>query len=199
MERFRTPSRVISDETLKVIRDRFDNDPIVIKMRIEQDMALRARHNPAEAMRIGAKINNLFDSVVSEYCAKCEREAKEMEGKVNLNDTDMNEEQAKGITTVCIALFMLSDMAETGIMDATDRIKRISPDLDFGIFSDVRDAMMVLRDKLQVLTKSTNLRDDARWGDECDKMYEMMKNKAAKLMRMSEGPGWGKDEKKRQN
>ena len=107
MERQKNPSRNISDDTLKVIRDRFDNDPIVIKMRIEQDMALRARHNPAEAMKIGAKINALFDSVVAEYCARCEKEAEELEKNVKLADMGMTEEQAKDVINVCISLFML--------------------------------------------------------------------------------------------
>ncbi len=192
MERQKNPSRNISDETLKVIRDRFDNDPIVIKMRIEQDMALRARHNPTEAMKIGAKINALFNSVVVDYCARCEKEAEALEKGVKLADMGMTEEQAQGVVTVCVSLFMLCDIAESAIMEVTSSIKKVNENFDFEMFSDVKDTMGALKNKLRILTKSTNLRDDARWGTECDRMYMMMKNKASKIMRMSESEGWGK-------
>lgn len=192
-------SRNISDEMLKELQDTFDRDPAVIKLRIDQDMALRVRHNPHEAMMIGKKINDLFSSVISNYCAKCEEEALAIKESITLADRGATEEQSREIFTLCIALFMICDMTESAIMEAKSKLKKIDSGLDFGMFMGVKSSMAILRDKLKYLTEHTQMRDDERWGIECDKMYEMLKNKAGKLVRLSEGKSWKGDRNKENN
>ncbi len=199
MDNTKSLSKNISNEVLKELQDSFDNDPTVIKLRIEQDMELRVRHNPHKAIAIGKKINELFSAVISDYCARCEKEAMALKESVTLADRGATEEQAKEIYTLCMTLFMICDMTESAIMEATSKMKKIDSGLDFGMFMGVKSAMVILRDKLKYLTEHTQMRDDERWGIECDKMYEMLKNKAGKLVRLSEGKTWKGDPSKVNN
>lgn len=192
-------SKNISSEILKELQDAFDRDPAVIKLRIDQDMALRVRNNPREAMMIGKKINDLFSSVISNYCAKCEEEALALKESVTLADRGATEEQSREIFILCIALFMMCDMTESAIMEAKSKLKKIDGELDFGMFMGVKSSMAILKDKLKYLTEHTQMRDDERWGIECDKMYEVLKNKAGKLVRLSESKSWKGDSSKENN
>lgn len=96
-----------------------------------------------------------------------------------------------------MVLFMCCDIIESASNDMNDILKRTHKDVSITTFEDLRQTLSLAQEKLKYLQNTGDYMKDLVWAEKCDNMYELMKSKAASIIRKRrESKNWGKNMKK---
>lgn len=96
-----------------------------------------------------------------------------------------------------LVCFMCADIIKSSIQDMDSILYRHDKTLKMEMFNDIRQLMEMSEAKLQYLQKNSGYLRDLVWGEKCDNMYEVIKSKAASIMRKRKNdPNWGDNTKK---
>lgn len=168
----------VTPDLMNAIRRQFDNDSKIRQMRAMQQ-SFQIKGNYIAAMKIGKQIEELFARVVDTYI----QEANEQCERIDINDLEFTEEERKEVNKITLSFFMCCDILETCIMDFNDIIKRKDKGFEFEEFDDISQLAKMVKEKLKMLSESSKIMKSETWGEQCDNMYEMMKNKAFSIVR----------------
>ena len=161
-----------------MIRKRFEADPKVRELRVQQQMMSRSGKFRA-ALSLAQDIEVLYNKCVYEYMAESERQVE----RVDVSAMDIPLSEKEELMKLLLACFMCADMIETGVKDMNDILHRHDRNLRMEMFDDIRDAMRMAGAKLRYLQENSGYMRDLIWGDSCDDMYRMVCNKAGAIMR----------------
>lgn len=162
---------------LAKIRERFEADAKVRRLRVQQQMFQRSGKY-REALSLAQDLEVLFNNVVYEYMSNAESEV----SRVDISSIDMPLERKEEMVKLLLVCFMCADMIESAVMDMDDILHKYDKDLNMEMFNDMRQVMDMCKSKLQYLQENSGYMSDLVWGDRCDDMYSMLKSKAGSIM-----------------
>ena len=182
----------LSDELLSKLRANFYATPKVKQMEVTRQLFMRDGKFK-EAMMLSKDIETLFSKVVNEYI----EENKEQVERIDVADMDMPIEEKEEMMMLLLVCFMCADIIRSSIQDMDSILYRHDKTLKMEMFNDIRQLMEMSEAKLQYLQKNSGYLRDLVWGEKCDNMYEVIKSKAASIMRKRKNdPNWGENTKK---
>lgn len=165
-------------ELLEQIEMTFNTDPMVVSMKKKREDFMK-RGLFREAMQISQNLEKAFDRTIYQY----NKLTKEEIEKVPISKLKIPLEDKEKISSLAIAMFMACDLVESATIDANDILKKYDKDLSFEMFSEFRQLAKLAKVKLKFLKEQTNLMQDFSWGDNCDELYEIAKEKATSLLK----------------
>lgn len=171
----------IPQDFIKRMHDEVEADPRVRNMRIKQTMAQRSG-NFMDALKIGQAIENLHSLALQAWMEDAEHAYSE----VDLSVADLPESDRETLAELVVTLFLASDIIDTATMDFNDILHKTDKDLDLTQFEDILKLSSAAKAKLAYLSSHSTYLKDIDWGEKSDNMYEMLRNKARKLMRNHE-------------
>ena len=182
----------VPKELLDKIKERFEADPRVRELRVQQQMYIRQGKYKA-ALALAQDIEILYNKCVYEYLEEADKQVEQ----IDVSDMDMPIEDKEQMMQLLLVCFMCADMLETSIIDMDDVLHRYDKDMHMEMFNDLRDVLRMSKEKLKFLQENSGYMKDLVWADNCDNLYEMAKNKAGAIMRKRKNdPNWGENMKK---
>ena len=181
-----------SPELLKKIRERFDADERVVRLRASRDAAAR-QGAFASALKMAQDIEVLFDKTLENYAREMREEAVSFDRETK----DVPQEDKDAMIEQLMTLFMACDIVESAVLKVNDILHKSKKDLYITTFDDIVELSNIAKGKLEYLQKSSEYMNDLVWGERCDDMYEMMQNKAKSIIRKrKESSNWGENTKR---
>lgn len=191
----RIESMTVNDlpqELLSRIREQFYATPKIRQMEVTRQMYIR-NGNLTAALALAQDIDALYNKCVYEYI----EENKEQVERIDVADMDMPIEEKEEMMKLLLVCFMCADIIKSSIQDMDSILYRHDKTLKMEMFNDIRQLMEMSEAKLQYLQKNSGYLRDLVWGEKCDNMYEVIKSKAASIMRKRKNdPNWGDNTKK---
>ena len=182
----------LSKELLDKIRMSFDTNKDVMLLRTAQQNAQR-EGNFQKAMYVAQQIEELWTICLDNYLRKMEAEGKQ----ISLKASDLPEKDKDELFNRVMVLFMCCDIIESATIDMNDILRRTEKDASITTFEDLRQILSLAKEKLKYLQNTGDYMKDLVWADNCDNMYDMMKSKAASIIRKRrESKDWGKNMEK---
>lgn len=182
----------IPSELMDKIRLGFDTNRDVMLLRTAQQNAQR-EGNFQKALYVAQQIDSLWTICLDSYMRKIESQGKQISLKAsNLPERDKDE-----LLNRVMVLFMCCDIIESATMDMNDILSRTEKDASITTFEDLRQMLLLAREKLKYLQDNGDYMKDLVWADKCDNMYELIKSKAASIIRKRKSSkNWGKNMEK---
>lgn len=182
----------LSKELLDKIRMSFDTNKDVMLLRTAQQNAQR-EGNFQKAMYVAQQIEGLWTICLDNYLRKMEAEGKQ----ISLKASDLPEKDKDELFNRVMVLFMCCDIIESATIDMNDILRRTEKDASITTFEDLRQILSLAKEKLKYLQETGDYMKDLVWADNCDNMYDMMRSKAASIIRKRrESKDWGKNTEK---
>ncbi|MBR1527086.1 MAG: hypothetical protein IJ640_10595 [Prevotella sp.] len=178
----------IPADMMAQIRKKFEEEPKVQGLRTQQFLFQQKKDYNA-ALAIGKVIEVLFGTVVQAYLDEVNAETEEIDFK----DLEIPVADKEKISILNVTLFMAIDIAESCLLDINDVLHKTDKTLNYEIHDDLKELAAVIRDKMKYWGDNSEYLKDNAWGDKCDDMYEMMKNKAKSIIRKRKSDKWGKN------
>lgn len=179
----------IPEHLMRMMREKFDAQPKIMQLRVHQQM-LQQSGKYGEALVVGQQIESLFNSCVYEYMADAEKDAK----RIDVVDLEMPIEDKEKMLQLLLVCYMCGDIIETSINDINSVLHKHDESLRMDMFDDMKQMMKMSKEKLKWLQENSGYMKDLAWADNCDNMFEMMKNKAGAILRKRrDDPNWGKN------
>lgn len=171
----------IPDEMMAAIRDQFERQPEVRKLRVQADQYTRQRQYTA-AMQTNAAIQELFNRVVTSYIDEAEQQHK----KFTIAEAGIPREDVVEIMKRTITLTMAIDIMDSCVLEIDETLHKTDPELSYEMYDDIRECSKMAKQKLAWFARNTSYLDKAYWGDIVDEMYLMMRNKAMKIIKKTD-------------
>lgn len=183
----------IPDTMLSLIRERFETDERVRKLRILQDLHLR-KGRYEQSFAIAGQIESLFADVVRMYIESADQQQVQFDTET----MEMSRDDKDRMLQLLLVVFISCDIIESSIIDLNDTLHRTNKDVDITTFDDLSAALKMAKEKLKYLSKNSNYMEDLTWADGCDNMYRLMQNKAKAIIRKerTQKATWGDNVKK---
>lgn len=182
----------IPDELLSRIREQFNQDPKICRLRVQQQMFQR-QGKFREALALAQDIEALFSKVVYEYL----EENRQQVEQVDIATLDMPIDDKEELMKLLLVCFMCADIIKSSVLDMDSILHKYDKNMYMELFNDIKQVMEMSEQKLQYLQDNSGYLKDLVWGEKCDDMYEMLKNKAGSIMRKRKNdPNWGKNTEK---
>ena len=163
----------IPEDVKNVLREKFDKDPKICRMRIQVQTA-QQRRDYARALLLNQEIESLYDNELYNYITNINN----TNVKDKLSNLGLLNEDIKEVMILVLTAFMSMDILNSCILDANDVIHRTNKDWSLEMFDDIKKLCTLVRAKMQNLYVNTRYLDDGTWGDNADDMYKMAYNKA---------------------
>lgn len=103
--------------------------------------------------------------------------------RIDLNKLGIPNDIKEKMNILYVTLFMACDIIESCVMDMNSTIKKADKGLSVEQFNDIVMLFHRAKSKLRKFQIDNSHIDDIMWADKCDDMYNMMQNKAKKLIR----------------
>lgn len=168
----------VPSEQLNRIREVFNESPAVQRLRVQQGLLIHSGKY-VEAANIGKQLEALYQETVY----KTLKEASDECERMDMYTLSLPDEVKERIIVLGIAIFMCCDMIESAVMDIDDILAKYEDDMHLEMFNDLIKLKELAKGKIEFLSKNSDYMKDFVWGDRCDDMYEMLRNKAAFLVR----------------
>lgn len=182
----------IPKDLLDKIRFSFDSNKDVVLLRTAQQEAQRVG-NYQKALHIAQQIDSLWTICLDNYMRKMEAQGKQ----ISLKASDLPEKDKDELFNRVMVLFMCCDIIESATVDMNDILRRTEKDASITTFEDLRQTLSLAKEKLKYLQNTGDYMQDLVWADNCDNMYDMMRSKAASIIRKRrESKDWGKNMEK---
>jgi hypothetical protein len=179
-------------ELLDKIKAAFDAEPRVQQLRVQQGMMIRTGKY-REALEMAQQIDALFNQVVYEYLKENERQVEQ----VDVANIDMPLGDKEDMMKLLLVCFMCADIIESSVIDMDDILHRYDNNMYMEMFDDIKQVMSMSKEKLKYLQENSGYLKDLVWGEKCDNMYLLMRNKAKSIMnKRKNDPNWGKNTEK---
>jgi hypothetical protein len=179
----------IPKDLLDKIRFGFDTNRDVVLLRTAQQEAQRVG-NFQKALNIAQQIDGLWVICLDSYMRKMEAQGRQ----ISLKASGLPEKDKDELMNRIMVLFMCCDIIESATMDMNDILRRTRKDASITTFEDLRQTLALAKEKLKYLQESGDYMEGLVWADNCDNMYEMMKNKAGSIIRKRKNnPDWGRN------
>lgn len=167
--------------TKEKLRRAFDANAKVIALKQKAD-TLSNKGLFAQAMQVNKQIRDLWEITLNEYISSYTK-AKE---SLTLASCGLDKFQQDKVNTILLSLFMCCDIIDTGIKDINDILHKKDGSLHFEEFSGIKDLADEVKRKIEFLYQETSYFKDTRMANANDNMYQMLLNKAKKLIREEE-------------
>ena len=175
----------------KEIQLRFEANNDVRLLRTAQQNA-QVTGDYMKAMRIAQNIENLWTICLDNYIKSAEREV----GVIDTETSDIPAKDKDEMMEKIMVLFMCCDIIESSLVDLNDVLHRTNPNTDITTFTDLKQTLVLAREKLKYLQETGDYMKDLVWAEKCDNMYELMSSKARSIMRKRrESSNWGDNAK----
>ena len=182
----------IPKDLLDKIRFGFDTNKDVMLLRTAQQNA-QMQGNFQKALNIAKQLEELWVICLDNYMRKMESEGKQ----ISLKASDLPEKDKDELFNRIMVLFMCCDIIESATIDMNDILRRTKKDASITTFEDLRQVLSLAKEKLKYLQDTGDYMKDLVWGYTCDNMYDMIKSKAASIIRKRrESKDWGKNTEK---
>lgn len=168
----------IPEDLIQLIRDNFENYPKVKEMRAQQEVAKR-RFDLPTVKAIEDKLEHLFAVTLTNYLDAVNNEAEQL----NTEAIGLTAKEKKEIDALHVTLHMSLDLIETAIMEINDILHIHDKTLQIEDFATVFELKKELKAKLEYFGKNYVFMSKDSWGDQCDKMFTMLRNKARKIVK----------------
>ena len=179
----------IPRELYNKIQLAFEADNNVRLLRTAQQNAQR-KGDYNRALTIAQNIDNLWTICLDNYIRKAESQVQSIDTKT----MNMPEKDREGMMERLIVLFMCCDIIESALVDVNDILHKYYADVNITTFDDLRQTLDLSKSKLKYLQETGDYMKDLAWGDKCDNMYELMRNKARSIARKrKESKNWGEN------
>jgi hypothetical protein len=182
----------IPQELMSKMRERFEAEPRVRELRVQQQMLMRGGRYD-DALSVARQIELLFNRVVFEYIENAESQVEQVE----IARLDMPIKDKEELMKRLLVCFMCADIIESSVIDMDNILHRYDKNTYIEMFDDIRQVMSMAREKLRYMQQNSGYMKDLVWCEKCDNMYDMMVSKAGSIMRkMKEDPNYGKNGEK---
>ena len=182
----------IPKNLLDKIRMSFDTNRDVMLLRTAQQEAQRVG-NFQKVLNIAQQIDSLWTICLDNYMRKMEAQGKQ----ISLKESNLPKKDKDELFNRVMVLFMCCDMIESVTIDMNDILRRTEKDASITTFEDLRQILSLAKEKLKYLQDTGDYMKDLVWANNCDNMYDMMKSKAASIIRKrQESKNWGKNTEK---
>ena len=182
----------IPQELMSKMRERFEAEPKVRELRVQQQMLMRTGKYDA-ALALAQQVDVLFNRVVFEYLENAENEVE----KVDVATMEMPIGDKEDLMRHLLACFMCADIIKSSVQDMDTILHKYDKNMFMEMFNDIRQVMDMSEQKLRYLQQNSGYLKDLVWGERCDDMYDMILSKAGAIMRkMKSDPNWGKNTEK---
>ena len=178
----------IPSEMLAMIRKKFEEEPKIKGMRTQQFL-FQKKGDYEAALNIGKMIAVVFGDVVQSYLD----EVNSVCVQIDFSDLDIPAKDKEEISILNITMFIAIDIVESCLNDINETLHRTDRTLNYEIHNDLRNLSEAVRVKMKYLSENSEYLNDSAWGDKCDNMYEMMKNKAKSIIRKRKSGNWGRN------
>lgn len=132
-----------------------------------------------ESMKLKKKIKDLLELCKQRYV----EEYNNAKTTLSLSSAGLPKEDLEHVTTLIMTLFVCCDLIESCQQDIQKTLHNTDTALSFEMFLGLRDLAKEVKKKINYLLDDTSYMSTNYWGDVCDNMYEMMKNKARSIIR----------------
>lgn len=151
-------------------------EAVRLKNRIEQ---YQRTNKYVQCMQEKQKLDqlrrNAFDNFIREYEVKVRT--------IDLKDIEMPDAEKATINELYITIYMACDIIESGVLDINDALHRVDKNLEIVQFDELKELAEEVKKKLNYLQRTENYMNMNAWGDKCDNMYQMMRNKAKAILK----------------
>lgn len=168
----------IPERDLKALTAAFYATDNYKRMQLEADK-LFSKGKYVESMQLKKKIKDLLELCKQKYV----EEYNNSKTTLALSSAGLPKEDLEKITTLIMTLFMCCDLIESCQMDIQETLHHTDASMQFEMFLGIRDIAKEVKKKIQYLYSETSYMSSTIWGDVCDDMYEMIQNKAKKIIR----------------
>lgn len=168
----------IPERDLKALTAAFYATENYKRMQMEAD-SLFFKGNYVESMKLKKKIKDLLELCKQKYV----EEYNNSKTTFALSSAGLPKEDLEHVTTLIMTLFVCCDLIESCQQDIQKTLHNTDTALSFEMFLGLRDLAKEVKKKINYLLDDTNYMSTAYWGDVCDNMYDMMKNKARSIIR----------------
>ena len=168
----------LTPEDRKMFNDVFEKNKEIIALKQKLDMHRRKKEY-VQAMQVGRALDILRVKVFQHWIETVQTTAE----KIDLKDVNMPQEDRDTINVLSITAFMACDIIESCVIDMNDTLKRSNPDMTVEMFDPLLKIAKEAKEHLEFLRRNSTVLDSVFWGDRCDKMYEMMQNKAKSIIK----------------
>ena len=167
----------LSEEQQKYIDSFFYTDVKVSKIMIKIQQ-LKKQGKYYDAIKEERYLEDLHARVIAEYLDAINKDAE----TIDLNTLNLPKEDVKELNTLFCAAMMTTDMLDTCLRDMNDVLKRHDNTLSFESLDDINSLAKSLNFTLGKFYKS-KFGKNLIFSNETDNLYQMLKNKAAKVIR----------------
>lgn len=143
---------------------------------------LKRKGKFVEALELNVKISEIKNMAFQLWLS----EQYELKRHIDLTNANIPKETKELVNVLYITAFMACDIIESCVMDMNDELRKHDKTLSVEAFDELMKLSAQVKDKTSLLGKKTDYLNHADWGDQCDNMYEMMRNKARKIIRNEE-------------
>ena len=174
------------------LRKAFEANNEVIHME-QAALAYQRAKNFVKALEMKKEIDKQWEYVKQVHV---EHYMQTVNEAVKLSSLGLPEETNQKVIENILVIFMACDLIETAHMNANEALKKVNKDYSMDNFQDLTSLVGGVKRHLKFLQQETGYMDDLTWGDNCDKQYEMTRNKARAIMKKKDTSRWGQNLKK---
>ena len=145
----------------------------------QQFFALRKSGMFVQAIEVGRKIDEMRKEIFTKWITELVNRAR----VVDLNKSDLPNEVKEKMNILYVTVFMACDIIESGVLDMNDTLHKAAPTFRVELFDDILRLAKKAKEHISQLQRNTSYLNNSFWGERCDDMYEMMQNKAKKLIK----------------
>lgn len=175
------------------LRKAFDENQKIVNLRSKANLYHKTGHY-SEALMINQQIDKFWNQIKSNHVKSYQENLKET---VKLSEIGLSEEQTQKVVENILIVFMCCDIIETANLNANEVLKNFNSSYSMDNFNDLAELIRKVKLELEFLKRETSYMEDFVWGDNCDKQYEMIRNKARSIMRKKNNLNhWGESLKK---
>ena len=168
----------LTPEDRKMFNDVFEKNKEIIALKQKLDMHRRKKEY-VQAMQVGKALDILRVRVFQRWIETVQESVE----KIDLKDIDMPKEDRDMINVLSITAFMACDIIESCVLDMNDTLHKTHPDMTVEMFDTLIKMAKEAKEHLEFLRRNSTVLEMFIWGDKCDDMYQMMKNKAKAIIK----------------
>ena len=169
---FQTPA--LEKRFMEIIESR----PDIRKLRGKYEEYMH-KHQFVQALEMKKKMDMLYQGAYRDFLKHAEEEAKQ----IDIRQSDIPIELQEELRVLYVTAFMACDLIESCVLDMNDAIKKFNKQYSIELFDDLKAMVVKAKEKMAFLQKNSGYLDNMIWGENCDNMYDMAKNKAKAIIR----------------
>lgn len=155
----------------------FSQHPKAIALNKKRNKFMAAGEH-IRAIKVTQDIEELREIVFKRWFDELLQEARQ----VDIQNLNLPDEVKSKMNTYYVTLFMACDIINCCVVDMDNLIQKFHKDLAVEMFDDFIEMSRKAKEKIAMFQRNTGFLNDIYWGDKCDDIYDMMQNKAKKII-----------------